>query len=535
MTNADTIRQMIAKREEKTTPAKHASLAELASSSRYAIGSPSSREQLMQMCARVDLLALAQADTGETGSASGSTVSFRGECPICHRHDDFRVYTDTNTWACFGGSNPDRKGGKQAAGGNVLDYLKTARHNGDNVAAITELHELSGIPYEPKRKDGHSADQGAPDGQGDGFPPITRCRATEPPRRAPVLIEGILRKGHTLLVTARSKAGKTFLMLELAVSVACGGHWLGRACERGRVLFVNPEVDPPSAENRLHDVAEAMCANLETVGANVDFWHLRGHAQGIEETARALTARVDRGEYALIILDSVYELYTGDENSAEDARAFFHAIDRIAKRLDCSVAMTHHHAKGIRADLDALDRGSGSGVFGRKPDAPLDMIQVFPPSDDDTGIGEGVTVWRVSDSGLREFPGLEPFDVLFKYPRHILVAENATAGWKPKSGQQTGGKRTGEGKKAKAADRAKLCELALAGEFIAQGIGEGGIAAGEAADIVSERIGETVKTSTLKNYIDASEVFDVEQVSSQRWRIIPKRAPQEPPPSLELN
>lgn len=359
-------------------------------------------------------------------------------------------------------------------------------------------------------------------GGDDGFPPITKSRAAEPPRRAPVLIDGILRKGHTLLVTARSKAGKSFLMLELAVAVATGGKWLGRKCEQGRVLFVNPEIDPASAENRLHDVAEAMGADLGEVCAGVDFWHLRGHAQGIGETATALSLRARCGEYALVILDSVYELYSGDENSAEDAREFFHVIDGISKDLRCAVAMTHHYAKGMRADLDALDRGSGSGVFGRKPDAPLDMIQIFPPTGE--AASEGVTAWRVSDSGLREFPPLEPFDVYFKYPRHVPVADDATADWKPKSGQQRGGSMTAEANKQKSANRASRCELAIAAEFIARGIGAEGIAASEAAEIVSDRIGETVKPQTLKNYIEVSDVFDVEQVSRQRWKVVPRQA-----------
>ena len=481
-----------------------------------------SREQILEMCAQVDLLALARQDTGDDGKRTGERVDFP-TCPICGHADDFSVYTDTNSFSCFSESMAHlRKPGASSFGGNVCDYLRYARHSGDNVAAIAELHELSGIPYEPgKRK--RSA-QAAPEGRRDSFPPITPCKAVEPPRRAPVLIDGILRRGHTLLVTARSKAGKTFLMLGLAVAVACGTGWIGRRCEPGRVLFVNPEVDPPSAENRLHDVAVAMGADLDAVQAQVDFWHLRGHAQGIEETARALLVRATRGEYALVILDSVYELYTGDENSAEDARRFFHEIDRISKRLGCSIAMTHHHAKGIRSDLDALDRGSGSGVFGRKPDAPLDMIQVFPPSEDDAPC-DGSTVWRVSDSGLREFPALRPFDVRFEYPCHRLITDGSTADWKPKSGQQSGGRRTGEGNRHKSADRALRCELALACEFMAGGVGPDGLGATRAAEIVSERLGEAVKPTTLKRYVEDSGAFEVEQTSPQRWRVVAAPCP----------
>ena len=535
MTNLEVIERLISEREatEKEAQTKKTGFRNTRhdwSSGTRPGANASEQADVAEICAAIDLLSLAISDTGEHPEVTGDIAYFRGECPICGGHDDFRVYTDTNSFACYSDRSAHlRSPGRDFFGGNVCGYIIHARHGGDTVAGMTEAHELSGIPY--VKEDDTEADK---DGKNDGFPPITPSRATDPPRRAPVLIDGILRKGHTLLVTARSKAGKTFLMLGLAVAVACGECWLGRKCEQGRVLFVNPEVDPPSAENRLHDVADAMGADLDTIKGNVDFWHLRGHAQGIEDTARALFARVNRGDYALIILDSVYELYSGDENSAEDARKFFHVIDRISKQLDASVAMTHHHAKGLRADLDALDRGSGSGVFGRKPDAPLDLIQVFPPSDDDLVLDPGVTVWRVSDSGLREFPALEPFDVFFKYPRHILVADNVTAEWKPKSGQQNGGKRTGEGNKQKSAARAARCELAIAAEFIAQGIGSDGIAASEAAEIVGERIGETVKTTTLKGYVESSELFDVEQVSKQRWRIVPKRAPQEPPPSLDL-
>ena len=523
MTNLEVITASAEVREEQRGAASVAVPRASYRLARSGAGAASSHAQITAMCAEVDLLALAQEDTGETGKRSGNRVDFK-QCPVCGHAGCFSVYPETNSFSCFSESMSQyRKPGAASFGGNVCDYLRWARHGGDNAAAIAELREITATPYEPPAEAAGGA-EGITEGTSDGFPPITRSRAPEPPKRAPVLIDGILRRGHIMLVTARSKAGKTFLMLELAVSVACGMEWLGRRCERGRVLFVNPEVDPPSAENRLHDVAEAMRADLMAVSEGVDFWHLRGHAQGIEDTSRALFARVQRGEYSLIILDSVYELYSGDENSAEDAREFFHGIDRISKRLGCAVAMTHHHAKGIRADLDALDRGSGSGVFGRKPDAPLDLIQLFPPKGDESTLEPGVTVWRVSDSGLREFPSIEPFDVFFMYPRHLLVPDGMTADWKPRSSQQIGGQRTGEANRQKGEARAARCIEALAAEFIAHCYGSEGVPATVAAEIASRAIGETVKAQTLKGYIEASSLFCVDQTSAQRWKVIPRLA-----------
>lgn len=78
------------------------------------------------------------------------------------------------------------------------------------------------------------------------------------PPLAPELIEGILRVGHKMLLAGPSKAGKSFLLIQLAVSVAEGVSWLGCKCRQGRVLYVNLEVDHASCLHRFEDVYSAM-------------------------------------------------------------------------------------------------------------------------------------------------------------------------------------------------------------------------------------------------------------------------------------
>ena len=70
------------------------------------------------------------------------------------------------------------------------------------------------------------------------------------PELADCLIDGVLRKGHKMLVSGPSKAGKSFLLLELAIAIAEGGQWLGWNCKRGRVLYVNLELDRASCLHR---------------------------------------------------------------------------------------------------------------------------------------------------------------------------------------------------------------------------------------------------------------------------------------------
>ena len=46
------------------------------------------------------------------------------------------------------------------------------------------------------------------------------------PELSPCLIDGVLRKGHKMLISGPSKAGKSFLQIELCIAIAEGKKWL---------------------------------------------------------------------------------------------------------------------------------------------------------------------------------------------------------------------------------------------------------------------------------------------------------------------
>ena len=52
------------------------------------------------------------------------------------------------------------------------------------------------------------------------------------------LIKGIVRVGHKMLISGSSKAGKSFLLMELAVSLSEGIEWLDFKCKKSRVLYI---------------------------------------------------------------------------------------------------------------------------------------------------------------------------------------------------------------------------------------------------------------------------------------------------------
>lgn len=198
------------------------------------------------------------------------------------------------------------------------------------------------------------------------------------PDLAPCLIDGVLRKGHKMLISGPSKAGKSFLQIELAIAIAEGKKWLQWDCARGRVMYVNLELDRASCLHRFKDVYTALGMKPEHLD-NIDIWNLRGQSAPMDKLAPRLIHRAKEKGYSAVIIDPIYKVITGDENSASEMAKFCNQFDKIAKELECSVIYCHHHSKGVQGGKRAMDRASGSGVFARDPDALLDMIELPIP------------------------------------------------------------------------------------------------------------------------------------------------------------
>ena len=195
------------------------------------------------------------------------------------------------------------------------------------------------------------------------------------PDLAPELIRGVLRQGHKMLIAGPSKAGKSFALIELSIAIAEGSKWLGWQCEQGRVLYVNLELDRPSALHRFKDVYEAMGLQANNV-QNIDVWNLRGKTVPMDKLAPKLIRRSLKKNYQAVIIDPIYKVLTGDENSADQMAHFTNQFDKVATELGCSVIYCHHHSKGAQGGKKSMDRASGSGVFARDPDALIDLVEL---------------------------------------------------------------------------------------------------------------------------------------------------------------
>lgn len=195
------------------------------------------------------------------------------------------------------------------------------------------------------------------------------------PDYAEELIEGILRQGHKMLLVGPSKSGKSFSLIELCIAIAEGTKWMGRQCKQGDVLYVNFELDRASCLHRFKDVYQTL--GLTPNNANRIFiWNLRGKTPALDQLVPKLIRRAEKKKYIAVVVDPIYKVITGDENSASEMAKFCNQFDKIADALGASVIYAHHHSKGAQGSKKSMDRASGSGVFARDPDALLDMIEL---------------------------------------------------------------------------------------------------------------------------------------------------------------
>lgn len=195
------------------------------------------------------------------------------------------------------------------------------------------------------------------------------------PELAPPLIENILRQGHKMLIAGPSKAGKSFALIELCIAIAEGRKWFNWSCAQGRVMYVNLELDRPSCLHRFKDVYQALGWAPKRL-SNIDIWNLRGKSVPMDKLAPKLIRRAMKKNYIAIIIDPIYKVITGDENSADQMSNFCNQFDKVCTELDAAVIYCHHHSKGSQGSKKSMDRASGSGVFARDPDAMLDLIEL---------------------------------------------------------------------------------------------------------------------------------------------------------------
>ena len=225
------------------------------------------------------------------------------------------------------------------------------------------------------------------------------------------IVHGVLRAGQIGILSASSKAGKTWSLMAAAFAVATGGRWFGWNAAQGRVLYVNAELPDYDLESRLKVLCDAL--GLAGLPAGLDVWHLRGRTMSIPQLLPAILRRQrEQGPYALILPDPLYRFGQGrDENDNAVQALTMAELNELAERTSAAVLAAHHFSKGNKAGVDHLDRASGAGMFARAPD----LIATLTAHEE--------TDAYTLEATCRSFAKPDPVVVRWKYPLWTVADE----------------------------------------------------------------------------------------------------------------
>ena len=184
-----------------------------------------------------------------------------------------------------------------------------------------------------------------------------------PPREW--LVKDMIPSRTVTLFAGDGGTGKSLLSLQLAFAVATGRRWLGRDVARGLSLFLSAEDDEAELHRRLDAISIAEATPLGDVpdlmvrslaGLDALLATLAGKAGTLTRTKlfEEIDGYLDAHAPALLVLDTLADLYPGDENNRAQARQFVGMLRGLAIRHDCAIVMLSHPS------LTGLNSGSGT-------------------------------------------------------------------------------------------------------------------------------------------------------------------------------
>ena len=261
--------------------------------------------------------------------------------------------------------------------------------------------------------------------------PVTMQEIWDNPQELPpVLVPGVLREHERAMIASESKAGKSFLAIELSIALATGGQWLGIPCNKAATLYINLEIDGKVCNRRFRDVCQAM--KIDGKIENLFIMNLRDQPMErfYKEVVLALK-RIKRGKgvsVGCIVIDPIYILEPGEENSAKDVRTMLLNFSEIGRAAGAAVVFIHHFSKGGASFYrQSMNLASGSNLFNRYPDSIISMVRLEPPKNDES-VDPERAAFKI-DFTVRSVSPHKPIYVYFDWPIHTVDTTGTLEQW----------------------------------------------------------------------------------------------------------
>lgn len=194
------------------------------------------------------------------------------------------------------------------------------------------------------------------------------------------VIDDFLPRNIVAALIAAGGSGKSYLAMNLAISVASGGILFNKfmPSKEGKVVFISGEDDIAELQRRLHWSTSSLPKHVvERIGKNINFVDLADTFEAFTEKNRAgevhMTNSVTNlissikesvgSEVDLIIVDPVSRFRGGEENLAVDTTRFVQALQMFTSQLNATVLCLHHVNKGAKSNGTGQNNARGSSAL----------------------------------------------------------------------------------------------------------------------------------------------------------------------------
>lgn len=197
------------------------------------------------------------------------------------------------------------------------------------------------------------------------FHSVSALADREIPPRA-WLVPDLIPAGTVTLLTGDGGTGKSLIAAQLAVATCLGSTWMGYSVTPGAAVYISAEDDETELLRRLADIAKdedvtftdldrltiSSLAGKSALLANL----ARNGALHPSRLMKEVEAVLEAERPVLLVLDTLADLFPGNENDRAQARQFIGLMRGLAMRYECAVLLLSHPSiEGMR---------SGSGTSG---------------------------------------------------------------------------------------------------------------------------------------------------------------------------
>ncbi len=178
------------------------------------------------------------------------------------------------------------------------------------------------------------------------------------------LVDGLIQRGANGFFCSDPKVGKSWLAVDLALSLALGLPWAGFDVRQPvRVALISREDNPALTRWRMDRL---LAGKNRTTADLTDRLYVNSREQSplfkidVDELFTPMIGELKAVKPEFVILDVFNVLHSADENDNTEMRVVLDHVNRLQREVGCAVAVIHHFNKTGVGSLTQRLRGAGA-------------------------------------------------------------------------------------------------------------------------------------------------------------------------------